>query len=452
MTAEIAIMNKDAIALAADSAVTIDTESGKKIFNTTNKLFALTKQAPVGIMVYGSASLMGVPWESIIKIYRTQNGYGNFPLLQDYVRSFIDFLASSKELFPNEQQQAHLRRMAFSTFFKIRTNLEKVVDQLLKSTGKATPADIQRTAEQVCDAYEKAMSSLPLLDHIPPGRVRKLKSHFTPVVKEVAQAVFGAIPLSPASHKSLLTIAVERWCRNTFDSSASGVVIAGFGQKDVFPSLVSMVVDGMTQGIVRYRVLGRATISHHTTASINPFAQREMVESFMEGIDPNCRMVIDAYWKKIIERYHREIIGALQNLTDKDRTALETKLKLVGQNILKEFGDHLDGYQRKAHIDPVIDAVAVLPKDLLAEVAESLVNLTSFKRRISMTSAETVGGPIDVAVISRGDGFVWIKRKHYFKPELNPRFFANILGDSHATAEEEETSSQKQGKRRTKTG
>lgn len=35
----------------------------------------------------------------------------------------------------------------------------------------------------------------------------------------------------------------------------------------------------------------------------------------------------------------------------------------------------------------------------------------------------TVGGPIDVAIISKGDGFIWIKRKHYFKKELNPQFF-----------------------------
>jgi len=57
-------------------------------------------------------------------------------------------------------------------------------------------------------------------------------------------------------------------------------------------------------------------------------------------------------------------------------------------------------------------------------MAESLVNLTSFKRRIT-AETETVGGPIDVAVISKGDGFVWIKRKHYFQKDLNPAFFAN---------------------------
>ena len=58
-------------------------------------------------------------------------------------------------------------------------------------------------------------------------------------------------------------------------------------------------------------------------------------------------------------------------------------------------------------------------------MAEALVNLTSFKRRVSMGEVETVGGPIDVAVISKVDGLIWIQRKHYFDPSLNPQFFAN---------------------------
>lgn len=68
----------------------------------------------------------------------------------------------------------------------------------------------------------------------------------------------------------------------------------------------------------------------------------------------------------------------------------------------------------------------ILPKDELAAMAESLVNLTSFRRKLSM-GAETVGGPIDVAIISKGDGFIWVKRKHYFSPELNQHFFANYF-------------------------
>lgn len=71
MTAEIAVFNKSAVALAADSAVTISGGDGiNKIYNGADKLFALSKHHPVGIMVFGSASICGIPWEMIIKEFR----------------------------------------------------------------------------------------------------------------------------------------------------------------------------------------------------------------------------------------------------------------------------------------------------------------------------------------------------------------------------------------------
>jgi len=50
MTAEVAILNSNAVAIAADSAVTIG--RGKKIYNSAIKVFSLSKVAPVGVMVY----------------------------------------------------------------------------------------------------------------------------------------------------------------------------------------------------------------------------------------------------------------------------------------------------------------------------------------------------------------------------------------------------------------
>ncbi|MET3659609.1 hypothetical protein MKY15_19615 [Sporosarcina sp. FSL K6-1540] len=71
-----------------------------------------------------------------------------------------------------------------------------------------------------------------------------------------------------------------------------------------------------------------------------------------------------------------------------------------------------------------------LPKGELAEMAEALVNLTSFRRKAS-GSLETVGGPIDVAVITKGDGFVWIKRKHYFDSDRNQQFYTNYFEEEN---------------------
>ena len=101
---------------------------------------------------------------------------------------------------------------------------------------------------------------------------------------------------------------------------------------------------------------------------------------------------------------------------------VERRLKGVTEDIFKKFQAYLEGYSQTSHVDPITSAVALLPKDQLAEMAEALVNLTSFKRRVTM-EPETVGGPIDVAVISKGDGFIWIRRKHYFRPELNHRMY-----------------------------
>ncbi len=57
-------------------------------------------------------------------------------------------------------------------------------------------------------------------------------------------------------------------------------------------------------------------------------------------------------------------------------------------------------------------------------MASTLVGLSSFEQQMSL-DRQTVGGPVDVAVISKGDGFIWIKRKHYFPRELNEHFIRN---------------------------
>lgn len=91
-----------------------------------------------------------------------------------------------------------------------------------------------------------------------------------------------------------------------------------------------------------------------------------------------------------------------------------------------EYRKYLKAHIEETHVQPILDAVAALPKEELASMARALVNLTSFKRRVTL-DAETVGGPIDVAVISKGDGLIWIDRKHYFDPALNHHFFANYF-------------------------
>jgi hypothetical protein len=71
MTAEIAILNKNGVALAADSKVTIGTTGQEKTFDTVNKLFTLSKVHPVGLMI----SAMPSSWATLGK--QSSNFIGN---------------------------------------------------------------------------------------------------------------------------------------------------------------------------------------------------------------------------------------------------------------------------------------------------------------------------------------------------------------------------------------
>ena len=82
----------------------------------------------------------------------------------------------------------------------------------------------------------------------------------------------------------------------------------------------------------------------------------------------------------------------------------------------------MDKYIKDNYINRLVETVAYLSKEDLADMAESIVRMTCIKRRVASTE-ETVGGPVDVAVVTKGDGFIWMQRKHYFDPQLNQQFF-----------------------------
>ncbi|MGB3907323.1 MAG: hypothetical protein WBL02_02690 [Methanomethylovorans sp.] len=160
-----------------------------------------------------------------------------------------------------------------------------------------------------------------------------------------------------------------------------------------------------------------------------------MVDIFMRGIDPFVFEFSISFLMEALKEFTEIMLKA------GDKNANETHAFQMNSNIEKivnGFISNMNYIQQKYYISPITNVVSVLPKDELASMAESLINLTSFKRKVSL-DAETVGGPIDVAVISKGDGFIWIKRKHYFESELNPLYFINKYKGAYKYGKTEDT-------------
>jgi len=256
--------------------------------------------------------------------------------------------------------------------------------------------------------------------------LENILSLYGDILENAKNDIFQQLPFSAQSSDLLFKIVGLTFCKQRFNESNSGVVIAGFGDDEIYPAFVEYGFEAITAGKLKYLQKQYMEVSWHRNAIISAFAQNEMVQTFLQGIDPLFRDFLNSYFNKLLVEYPKNILDIISELTQDRRNELLAKVSKVSIDAFNDFNNNLSDYATSNHINPVLQAVSALPKDELASMAESLVNMTSFKRRVSM-QAETVGGPIDVAVISKGDGFIWIKRKHYFKPELNPGFITNYF-------------------------
>ena len=135
MTAEIAILNREAIAMAADSAATMRSANRQKILTSANKIFSLSKCHPVEIMVYGDAGIMGTPWEIIIKMYRHKLGNKCFDNLDGYAKDFISFIKKEKQFYPENIQLDFISENIYNYFISVKNEIVEEVEKIIAANN-----------------------------------------------------------------------------------------------------------------------------------------------------------------------------------------------------------------------------------------------------------------------------------------------------------------------------
>lgn len=92
MTSEVIIMNRNAMALAADSAVTV---GNIKTYNGVNKLFYISNNPPIGIMIFGSADFENIPMETLIKEFKRKTDFNKINDIESIKNEFLIYLAKN---------------------------------------------------------------------------------------------------------------------------------------------------------------------------------------------------------------------------------------------------------------------------------------------------------------------------------------------------------------------
>lgn len=428
MTAEIAVINKSAVALAADSAVTITNPNGKtKIYNGAEKLFALTKYHPVGIMVFGSGTLCRVPWEVVIKEYRKKLGKKCFSTLDEYTEDFFQFLEQEERLIPHDLRDLFLANHWLGIYLEIWDHVSQKVEKLM---AEENPDDLEEKTIQilseVCTNFAQLLDEQHFLTDFTQEDVENLMVQTSEFVDEKLSEASLDLP-QPLKINIARVLALATAKENPLGAN-SGVVFAGYGNEEYFPSILTFDLKGFWGKKLR-RTPDLDKSLGGGSSGIEAYAQDEEALTFMRGVSPEIeRCYSQAYFDSFDSVLHKAMELIEQN-TDKDCTPIKRELEQFALDKWQTASGAMKGVIQTDYVDRVVNMVEFLPKDELAYMAESLVNMTAFKRKVTNDS-ETVGGPIDVAVISKGDGFVWIKRKHYFDGGLNNHYFEKFLKGS----------------------
>lgn len=426
MTTEIVVLNCSAVALAADSIATVsvaDESTAKR--HQVNKLFTLSKHQPVGVLLYGNSSLLqSTPWETVIKVFRQHLGKASLPTIADYARMFCEFPSSCRNLMmPSEQDQWVVATLE-SFFRHAAETVDKRFQSVFAKNVQVPTSDVPVIVKEVIAQLLQTLQSKEKRDGLTEDFESRFREQYSLIVIDSMTRAMGKRPIDSECLQMGQEIAVSLFTRQNKFPSYSGIVFAGFGSDEYFPVVHSIRVYGACLGSLIYDFDSQGSFSQ-AGAAVLPFAQTDVAQSFLFGMDEHDRLMIGQYLSEVFRELPKVIAETMSVGVD-DKEKILKSLESATEKAVTGFNDLLITALKQRHTNPLIEVLRFLPKESLAEIAESLVSLTTLKRKVSR-GVETVGGPVDVAIISKGDGFVWVRRKHYFDPKLNPTFFANYF-------------------------
>lgn len=297
MTAVVGVLNMSAVAIAADSAVTVTNRSNQKIFNNANKIFQLSKRHPVGLAIYGSGSLMYTPWEVIIKMYRNQAPPLGFGTISEYREDFLEYLRRNNYFSTTtgfEGKTAGTVKSILDSFALLIQSL--IINPDPQAFFALTPQEqrniLQSEFKRQLRETANNLSSLPahngqyeqfsrhdLLSAITESNAYKsiLSSHNITAMGWMDQEAIGLF--EDYLHKYLLTSDFSH-------STPTGLVFVGYGNTQMYPQCHSVEIAEVIKDTLRWRLYTDTSINESTQSAVVPFAQADVINTILYGLSP----------------------------------------------------------------------------------------------------------------------------------------------------------------------
>lgn len=428
MTSEVVVQNKRGLVLAADSAVTTSGMAlgHPRYSKTANKIFDACPEGRIAVMIFENVSIDKVPWELAVKEFRaSQQGKGPLPTLQGYVDALLAFIQSSALLFPQDHIDAtrdralqsaviHVLSRANDLFPDFSDESKSLPDRLTAWTNAVQALMPEYAAKGLYSTLSQAAHDALLMN---------IAAEVAKIQPDLSTTKYGAVIANPTVLMELAIAALYK--EPTEFLGFTGVVVAGYGDGDLFPGYKTLHVYGHVGSELVYAVphhmgndyCGRP-VTYQNAGWIQAFAQSTMIDLFTDGFGYSLRNIIRKQSGLALDEFVAGLQAAGVQIPAGVATSIHnaTLTKFMGAWIRENYD---------VNFMPLINVIGGLSVQEMADLAENLLTLESLKERVT-SPTESVGGPIDIAVITRSEGLVWVKRKHFFDQALNLRYVSRV--------------------------
>lgn len=188
------------------------------------------------------------------------------------------------------------------------------------------------------------------------------------------------------------------------------LVFTGYGKDDPYPSISEYVVAGISKGKIQYSKLPKSVvISDKRKSTVFASGSPDIIVAIQFGIQ-----------KSRIESVSKSLPSLLKDLL------LRVDILDLHEDIIDEYLIHrevkkLIEENRPEHYRQWLRLIKGYNLQEMACLAENLIKATELHRKITFQQ-ESVGGLIDLAIITKNDGFQWLNRKSWYEPSRGGQY------------------------------
>lgn len=404
-------MNRQAIVLAADSAVTYGGGPDPVVTLEAEKILQLSPT--MAVMVYSRGDVLGRSWSHIAHAFSREMGDRVYESVTECAGAFFNFIDQNRQLFPETEERQELESLMKAAFLTVvnhaRTLRQQAPHQYESDeTAFVSALDMYR-AHLNQDENGTERASLDIFSDLTRERFYQL---YADLLDPLIQEALGGFGMTPEIRDRLYDFAYQIATKPAFLEPYAGLVFAGFGEGDVFPVYSHHYASIMVDGIIK-RAHDETThvgVDDGPNAYLRTFAQAEMTHAFLRGVHPFMFEMMSAMNMVTNEAAAEAALHAAGLDTDTRDAVMAHMRESALPRLGGEFIHAAQSMSQEEFINPFISVVAASGKKQLAETSKALVELNILKS--DLHQAQTgVGGEVDVAMISRTGGFEWYAKK-----------------------------------------